>query len=88
MGGGFFKGTIHDVKVDPVAAHETKKIIEIAQMNRTIEKIQNEIRRLRMGDNYVENTRMPTLEKRRNPQQENRVSFEKIDGPQRPRIPR
>jgi hypothetical protein len=29
VGGGFFKGTIHDVKVDPAAAQETKKRIEI-----------------------------------------------------------
>jgi hypothetical protein len=43
------------VKVDPVAAQETKKRIEIAQMNRTIRKMQNEITRLRRGDNYVAN---------------------------------
>jgi hypothetical protein len=30
MGGVFFKGTIPDVKVDPVVAQETKKRIEIA----------------------------------------------------------
>jgi hypothetical protein len=48
-GGVLFKGTILDVKVDPVAAQETKQIIEIAQMNRTIRKMQNEITRLRRG---------------------------------------
>ena len=36
IGGGFFKGPIPDVKVDPVEAQETKKRIEIAQMNRNI----------------------------------------------------
>jgi hypothetical protein len=30
MGGGSFKGTIPDIKVDPVATQETKEIIEIA----------------------------------------------------------
>ena len=53
MGGGFFKGTILHVKVDLFAAQETKHIIEIAQINRTINKMQNEITRLRRGDNYV-----------------------------------
>jgi hypothetical protein len=36
MGGIFFKGTIPDVKVDPVEVQETKKRIEIAQINKTI----------------------------------------------------
>jgi hypothetical protein len=88
IGGGFFKGTIPDVKVDPVAAQETKQRIEIAQMNRTIKQMQNEITRLRRGDNYVENLRMSVPEKRRNPPQENRVRFENMDNPQRPRVPR
>jgi hypothetical protein len=35
-GGGFFKRTILDVKVDPAATKETKKRIEIVKMNRTI----------------------------------------------------
>jgi hypothetical protein len=81
IGGRFFKGTIPDVKVDPVAAQETKQRIEIAQMNRTIRKMQNEITRLRKGDNYVANPRMSVQEKRRNPPQENRVRFEKTDNP-------
>jgi hypothetical protein len=88
MGGGFFKGTIPDVKVDPMVAQVTKKIIEIAQMNRTIKQMQNDITRLRRGDNYVENPRMPILEKRRNPPQENRVRFENTDNPQITRVPR
>jgi hypothetical protein len=29
IGGGFFKGTIPDVKVDPIATQETKQRIEI-----------------------------------------------------------
>jgi hypothetical protein len=57
-GGGFFKGTIPYVKVDPVAAQETKQRIEIAQMNIKIMKMQNEITRLRRDDNYVSNLRM------------------------------
>jgi hypothetical protein len=88
IGGGFFKGTIPDVKVDPVAAQETKQRIEIAQMNRTIRKMKNEITRLRRGDNYVANLRMSVQEKRRNPPQENRVRFENTDNPQRQRVPR
>jgi len=87
MGGLFFKGTIPNVKVDPMVAQETKKRIEIAQMNRTIKQMQNEITRLRRGDNYVVNPRIPIPEQRRNPPQENRVRFEKMDNPQRPRVP-
>jgi 2-iminoacetate synthase ThiH len=64
-GGVFFKGTILDVQVDPVAAQETKQRTEIAQMNRTIRKMYNEITRLRRGDNYVPNPRMSIKEKRR-----------------------
>jgi len=63
MGGGFFKGTIPDVKVDLVAAQEIKQRIEIAQMNRTIKQMQNEITKLRRGDNYMENPRILILSK-------------------------
>jgi hypothetical protein len=76
------------VKVDPVAAQETKQRIEIAQMNRTIRQMQNEIIILRRGDNHVANLRMSIQEKRRNPPQENRVRFENTDNPQRQRVPR
>jgi hypothetical protein len=62
IGGGIFKGTIPDVKVDPVATQETKQRIEILQMNRTIKKMQNEITRLRREYNYVENPRIPVPE--------------------------
>jgi hypothetical protein len=51
--GGFFKGTISNVKTDHVASQETKQRIEIAQMNRTIRQMQNEITRLRRNDNYI-----------------------------------
>jgi hypothetical protein len=76
------------VKVDPVAAQETKQRIEITQMNRTIKKMQNEITKLRRGDNYVVNPRMHVPEKRRNPPQGNRVRLENMDNTQRPRVPR
>ena len=48
----------------------------------------NEITILITGDNYVANLRMSVQEKRRNPPQENRVRFENMDNPQRPRVPR
>jgi hypothetical protein len=54
---------------------EMKKIIEIAQMNRTIKQIHNDINRLRRGDNYMPNPRIPIPEKRRNLPPENRVRF-------------
>jgi hypothetical protein len=50
--------------------------------------MQNEITRLITGDNYMPNPRMPIPKKRRNLPQENRVRFENMDNPQRPRIPR
>jgi hypothetical protein len=33
VGGGFFKGTIPNVKNDPTATQETRQRMEIAQMN-------------------------------------------------------
>jgi hypothetical protein len=87
-GGGFFKGTIPDVKVDPATTQETKQRIEIVQMNRTIKQMQNEITRLRRGDNYMPNPRIPIPEQRRNPPPENRVRFENTEDPPRPRVPR
>jgi hypothetical protein len=83
-----FQGNHTRCEGRPCVAQETKQRIEIAQMNRTIKKMQNEITRLRRGDNYVENLRMSVPEKRRNPPQENRVRFENMDNPQRPRVPR
>jgi hypothetical protein len=76
------------VKVDTIAAQETKQRIEIAQMNRTIRKMKNEITRLRRGHNYVENMRMSIQEKRKNPPQENRARFENTNNPQRQRVPK
>jgi hypothetical protein len=50
--------------------------------------MQVEITKLRRGDNYVANPRMSVPEQRRNPPQENRVRFENMDNPQRPRVPK
>jgi hypothetical protein len=47
--------------------------MEIAQMNQTIQKIQNEITRLRRNGNFILNPRMPIEENRRNPIQEQRI---------------
>jgi hypothetical protein len=87
IGGRFFKGTIQDVKVDRVVAQETKQIIDISQMNRTIRKMQNNIKKIRRGDSYVANPRILVQEQRRNPPQENRVRFENMVNSQRPRSP-
>jgi hypothetical protein len=53
-----FQGDHTRCESRPFAAQETNQRIEIAQMNRTIRKMKNEITRLRRGDNYVENSRM------------------------------
>jgi hypothetical protein len=87
-GGGFFKGTIPNVKIDPVAAQETKQKMEIAQMNKTIRKMQNEIIRLRRNENFMPDSRMPVPEQRRNPAQEQRTRIENTNDQQRQRIPR
>jgi hypothetical protein len=76
------------VKVDPVAAQETKQIIEIVQMNGIIKQMKNETTRPRRGDTYVENPRMSVPYQRMNPPRENRVRFENMDNLQRPRVPR
>jgi hypothetical protein len=57
-------------------------------MNKIIKQMKNKITRLRRRDNYIPNPRMPIPEQRRNPPQENRVSFENTNNPQRPRVPR
>jgi hypothetical protein len=53
-----------------MTTQETKKRIEIAHMNINIKQMQNEITRLRRGDNYVENPRISIAKKRRSPPQE------------------
>jgi hypothetical protein len=50
--------------------------------------MQNVITRLRRGDNCMQNSRIPIPYKRRNPPPKNRVRFENMDNPQRPRVPR
>jgi hypothetical protein len=50
--------------------------------------MQNEIIRLRRGDNYMPNTRMPIPEQRRNPPSKNRVRLENIEDSLRLRVPR
>jgi len=65
-----------------------KKRIEIAQMNRTIRQMKNEITILRRNDNYTPNPRMSVQEQRINLPQENRVRFENVDNQQRQRVPR
>jgi hypothetical protein len=87
-GGGFFKGTIPDVKFDPAKAQKKKHIIEIAQMNRTIKQMKNETTRLKRGDNYMPNQKMSIPKQRRNPPPENRVKFENTKDSPRPRVPR
>jgi hypothetical protein len=48
----------------------------------------NDISRIRRGDNYMPNPRMPILKQRRNPPPENRVRFKNTKDPPRPRVPR
>jgi hypothetical protein len=43
IGGGIFQGVILDVRNDLATTQETKKIIEITEMNRTIQQMQNEL---------------------------------------------
>jgi hypothetical protein len=49
--GGIFQGVIPYVINYPVATQETKQRIEISQMNRTIQQMQNELTRLRRVGN-------------------------------------
>jgi hypothetical protein len=57
-------------------------------MNRTIKQMENEITRLRRGDNYMPKPRMPIPDQRRNPPPENIFRFENTNDPQRLRVPR
>jgi UTP:GlnB (protein PII) uridylyltransferase len=83
-----FQGNHTDMKFDTVEVQETKQRIEIAQMDRAIKQMQNEITRLIRGYNYMPNPRTSIPEKKRNPPLENRVRFENSNNPQRPRVPR
>jgi hypothetical protein len=89
VGGGFFKGTIPNVKIDPVAAQETKQKIEIAQMNRTIRQMQNEIIRLRRNENFMLDSRMSSSRtKKKSCSRTKRTRIENTNDQQRQRIPR
>jgi hypothetical protein len=50
--------------------------------------MKNKITRLRRGDNYISNPRIPIPEQRRNPPPENRVIFKNTKDPPRTRVPR
>jgi hypothetical protein len=52
-GGGFFKGTIPNVKIDPVATQATKQKMDIAQTNKNIGKMHNEIIRLSRNEDSM-----------------------------------
>jgi hypothetical protein len=71
VGGGFFEGTIPNINNDPTATHETRQRMEMDQMNRTIQQMQNEIKILRRNENFISNPRMS--EERRNTIQEKRT---------------
>jgi hypothetical protein len=62
--------------------------MEIAQMNKTIRKMQNEIIRLRRNENFMPDSRMSVPEQRRNHAQEQRTRIENTNDQQRQRIPR
>jgi hypothetical protein len=69
---------------------ETKQRLEIAQMNRTIQQMQNELTRLWRAKNVVpmdQNPRVPTQEQRKIPNQEKRVGNDGRNDEQRPRAP-
>jgi len=53
------------VKIDPVESQETKQRIEIAQMNRIVRKMKNEITRMRSNDSYIPNPRMSVSKKKK-----------------------
>jgi hypothetical protein len=71
------------VKIDLVVAQETKQRIKIAQLNRTIRQMQNEITRLRRNDNYIPNPRISVPKQISNPPQDQRLRFENDDSQQK-----
>jgi len=76
FGGGILQEVILDVMNDPYISQETRKVMEIYQMNRTIRQIQNEKTRLRRGENLSptnKNPRILSQKQRRNPIHENRI---------------
>ena len=73
VGGGILQGVIRNVRNEPFMTQETKQILEIAQMNRTIRQMQNELTRLRRAEIFIptdQNPRVPTQEQSINPNQE------------------
>jgi hypothetical protein len=88
IGGGILKGVIPNVRNDPTMTQETKQRMEIAQMNRTIKQMQNELTRLRRNENFPPNPRMHVQEQRRNPIQEQRIRNDGTTDEFRQRAPR
>jgi hypothetical protein len=54
-------GVIPNVKNDPTTTQEMKQRMEIAQMNRTIRQMQNELTRLRRDENFVPTNQNPRI---------------------------
>ena len=51
--GGIIQGVPPNVINDPIVSRETRHKIEISQMRKTIRQMQNEITRLKRGDNLT-----------------------------------
>jgi hypothetical protein len=70
------------VRNDPGASQETRQKIEMAQMSRTIRQMQNEITRLKRGENLI-----PPNPNMRAPLHDQRIRNDRIEE-HRPRAPR
>jgi hypothetical protein len=82
IGGGILQGVPPNVRNDPGASQETRQKIEMAQMSRTIRQMQNEITRLKRGENLI-----PPNPNMRAPLHDQRIRNDRIEE-HRPRAPR
>jgi hypothetical protein len=87
IGGGFLQGLLPNVRNDLGASQETRKKIEMAQLRRTIEKMQNEINRLKRSENLIlphQNMRDPLLDQRGRNDREKGIEYHR---PRAPKVP-
>jgi len=80
--GAILQGAPSNVRNDPGAAQETRQNIEIAQMSRTIKKMQYEITRLRRAENLF-----PPNQNLRTPLQYHITTNDRVEE-HKPRAPR
>jgi hypothetical protein len=59
IGGGVFQGVVPNVRNHPTTTKETNQILEISQMNRTIQQMKIELTRLGRDQKFIPDDKNP-----------------------------